>query len=856
MNIRRRRGHGTYAPLTRMLFEVASQDDSDSPPPPFVQSRLRTRTRNTVIPIHLTDAQIKKQLITATVNTRIKITWSSLPDPTHYEEFGNISAKTKSGFLVVYDDPNLGTLPMPPQREDVLIHELEIIGQSLFSKQIAASNRPVITSAPSIFLDGGARPSSGGPGASAILLQTPESNGTASFGARSRFFPHVTNNIAEFIAMHAALALAARLINEGHAHVNIVTDSEISYRSILGLNKITDKKLIEIADRNKLTLLAIAGKVTIAHMMRHHHNPADQHATAAILTQQAVGDQSLFTDPPILPPAAKRTPLAPQTHAVEVVTDIVSLEDFAKLRFLKTRSKAPTHAAPIFANIVAFQMRKVLAAISAEDRHEEIIKLLVLPTLYLPQRASTKRIITHITAGTPFQTTQHAEGKRTRNTNRLTEAVQRLVMDNKLRSANKLIQQTSEVLEMPFEVKCEKLQAKFITSDSPYVCTLKLENIPHISQWEVLSALGKMSKQAATAIDAWTPTLMLQVTSHVPETADMLASILTILATQPLSNKLREILLLGRLVAIPKDPDDVRPIVVSSMIINLLGLIAITRDDRAPSIAQHAIKVKQGCQRILHKIQVAKQQGKTVVKFDLKNAFGMLPRKIVQQQLDSASSTLRQFYRLVYGHPTKLVTFGPDGKHSFLSFNEGIKQGDSAASYLFCHGIDQVIARISTRTGIPLDQTFAYMDDLTYVVDATQVNSLSAIVQEEFATIGMVVNMGKSAALSANPSIIAIPRTNHGARFVTLGVDISDTANWLIQLEQKQMRYFDLLRQLEIHPHIKFVLLRICGGPRITYHCSVVDPALTLNLASNFQRRLLEEFSSTIDPSGRTIIDP
>lgn len=842
--------------------DQANSDDDEQ----ISSNNLRQkRTRNTrIFTDPLSKAAINRTLSLATIGTRIQVTWSMFPDPARITDLGSITAKTKNGFIILYDDHNVGSAPMPPVNNDVLIYSIEVLGTSILNRPLNASNRPPISHAPTIFMDGGARPSAGGPGASAILLQTTNNltNQTATLESHARFYPAITNNIAEFIAMHAALTMAQRLLLQGETHINLVTDSEIAYKSLLGINTVKDPKLKDIATRNRTAFLTIVSNVSIGHMMRAFGNPADALATKAILTQQNEGDLTLFTDAPALPANrnTKPQPAMTQTYDLEIQTKIESLQDFTAFRALKARSRAPNHAAPIFSHIAAYQLRKALNAPNPETREEAFIKFMILPSLYLPQNASSKRILRNLNAGTPFNVRQQTEnaGRKTRThdeEHRLTEAVQRLVMDRKLRSANKLIQQVSEQADMPFEQKVEKLKLKFVNSTNT-APSIDFQNIPHISAAEINDTLAKMSKQAATAIDSWTPTLLLQCTQFYPEFADMLATILTIIITQPLSQLLKDILLAGRLVAIPKGTDDVRPIVVSSVFVNILGSIAITRDDRMPSIAQYAIKINQGCQRIIHRIRHMAEAGKTIVKFDLKNAFGLLPRKVIENCLAHSDSTLRQFFRLVYGQPTTLVTFGPDSKKEHITFNEGVKQGDSAASYLFCHGIDIAILNISKHSGIPLEDIFAYMDDLTFAVDTHQINSLVEIVIREFGKIGMQINLAKSAALTNDPSVIAIPKVAPASRFIILGIDISTTTDWINELQDKQMHYFNLLRKLNAHPHIKFILLRICAAPRITYHCSLLHPDQTHELTFNFMKQMMTEFTLLLDPTGNTFFDP
>jgi hypothetical protein len=427
-------------------------------------------------------------------------------------------------------------------------------------------------------------------------------------------------------------------------------------------------------------------------------------------------------------------------------------------------------------------------------------------------------------------------------------------MDRKLRTANKLLQNASKRQELPHDEKLNKLKAKF--EEGEFATKIKLANIPHINASEVISALGRASKQAATAIDGWTASLLSQTIQHQPSIADAIGEMMTYFLTQPLSEDMRRCLVAGRLVAVPKGDVDVRPIVISSLLVNLAGSIAVSRDDRMPCEAQFAVSVKQGCQRILHKIRRQSQEGKTIVRIDLKNAFGSLKRSFVEQFAKTAETTLAQYFRLVYGSPSDLIVFGPDS-HDTVRLGEGVKQGDATSSYFFCHTIDAVLRTISSRTDIPLSQIYSYMDDLTFATKAEEVDRLVAVVVEEFAKVGMSVNLEKSSALSDDTRIYSLPRTPTHQPFTLLGIDLSTSPReWVQKKNEQHSAYFDLVRSAGLHPQIQFVLLRVCGTPRLTYHVSVVPPDVSELLTVPFERRLLTEFSSIIDPTGNTVIAP
>ena len=81
--------------------------------------------------------------------------------------------------------------------------------------------------------------------------------------------------------------------------------------------------------------------------------------------------------------------------------------------------------------------------------------------------------------------------------------------------------------------------------------------------------------------------------------------------------------------------------------------------------------------------------------------------------------------------------------------------------------------------------------------------------------------------------------------FVVLGGNISSEYK---QYNEKQTNrnkaFFKNISKVPIHSQVFFTLMRLCGGPRIKYYCSVTPPEHSKTVATEFQHemiRLLEE---------------
>ena len=190
---------------------------------------------------------------------------------------------------------------------------------------------------------------------------------------------------------------------------------------------------------------------------------------------------------------------------------------------------------------------------------------------------------------------------------------------------------------------------------------------------------------------------------------------------------------------------------------------------------------------------------------------------------------MQQYFMLVYGQPTQIALFGPN-ETSFITIGEGVKQGYATSSLLFCLGVDIALARIRgelANRGITAE-VYMYMDDLTVCVDARHANQVTDIVIAEFGRLGLKVNESKSKILTDAPGTYNLPVVRHNEEFIVLGANVADSEEafrqFIDKLMDKQRTYFELLRTTHLHDQVRATLLRICGFPRIHYHCSTTPP--------------------------------
>lgn len=807
------------------------------------------------------EREIVQTLSEVKVGTKLRVTWYQMPFNESTTSIGHCVTRHGQTLTVSYD--GIGTYSLPPEDESICVTRIEIVldGTRFPLKPVSATNRELPhNSSCHIYCDGGARPSSGGPAAAAVMMETfDDDSDNIQVNSHARFYASSTNNLAEFGAMIGALRCALKL-GIRDKHPVIVTDSQIVYRTLIGESSVKCERLKPISDFACDLWRSCVNFCTIAHMHRSHGNPADKVATQAIQMGASIGEETLF---PILPnvlPKFRNQPRAAVPTVVHDDLEIISVstvDEYAALRRLSTRSTVPVCVTPHWAHQVKAALRKIHIADDRIAQEEAIIQFFLLPTRFLPANASTKRVIRHLSEGSPFAVNARNDDSQTaqrqhRTRHRVTEAVTRLALDGKIRSANKLLKQTAQQDDIPHEVKVQKLKEKINSSIPGPQDRIKNEDIPAFSGKEFLSALKKINRQAASSIDGWTKDMIAAAVGIDASIADDLAALCTHLLTQPVSEKLTSIIRAARFVGIPKAPNSVRPITISNLLVKIIGLMAIQRDDRKTSAAQYAVNVPNGCQRIIHEILQQLEQDPTLVllKFDIRNAFGDTPREMVAAMLSTHDPSIRQYYRLLYDGSSPMVVYGPKG-HTILEMPNGIRQGDSTSTYLFAHVVDKALARICQKF-----RAWMYVDDLTLVVHRDRVEEAIQEVAEAFAELGLSINPEKTRAFcKAGSTQFSVPSSVYKVDpFILLGADIAESPSFMEEKLRSHQAYFDLLEEISLHPQIYFTLLRMCGSPRLKYLCSVTPPEVARPLASFFDGRVAGMVSKLIDPSGASLI--
>ena len=407
--------------------------------------------------------------------------------------------------------------------------------------------------------------------------------------------------------------------------------------------------------------------------------------------------------------------------------------------------------------------------------------------------------------------------------------------------------------------------------------TLSQGQPPLASAKHLADALEAIRYNAAPAIDGWSRDLLQCILDDREMTENFLI-VLKRITPGGFGRLVMSCILASRVVPIPKPCGGVRPISISHVFLKLAGGIAMRMGRDQLAAWQYAEHRLQGTTQIIHKCRDHLHAGRCIAKFDLRNAFGSIPRALCAAAVSQAKSPmLLEYFRTVYLQPTHGVVFGPDGRTHSFEMTEGVRQGDATSAYIFCRALDVVVRRLLDAVrekGLQLtaDDVLCYMDDLTVVVRRPeQLGQIVATVKDTLESFGLRMNEGssKSAAIMPHPVVVE-GYTVHdaGGDFELLGASLSmNPIPFFERQRQKQERFFSLLSSIPVHPALLYNILRTCGNPRIRYLCSVMPPsdplqALTLwfdetttshvgDLILNRSRKLSEHSASMVfHPAG------
>ena len=599
-----------------------------------------------------------------------------------------------------------------------------------------------------------------------------------------------------------------------------------------------------------------------------------------------------------------------------VVDQIKSVEQFASMRKFHARSRCPRGAETMWTQAVQHSLRRILNARTIDERSKELIGLILLPQLFMSTRASVERIVQHLADGKVFAVgtldaaaqRQHQQQQNQNNNNivnntaegqdgappappppppsrgddqdrrnKKSRRVEQLCADYKIKNAVKLMQADAAAEQRSFDENAEVLRNKFPQREAEHdFPAVPPTYIAPFDEKAVIKRISKMSRNAATAIDAWTRDLLIVAVMQDSRIAEQLGVVMAWIATshggpddsqndKMYFNRLAmDIVRAARLVGIAKPEGGVRPIVISCFFAKLTGALILDRAGVGALKFQYAIAYARGAERIVHRARDAYNKGKAIVRLDSANAFNITKRSVILDMLrdklandrDSGVTAEMVHYFITMYQPTSLMfLFGPGGRVAVILSSEGVRQGDALSSFYFC--------LVQERACIDIDKQFkpgeidieCFMDDGTYIVDPVLVPRVVAEAFRHMQAHGFKINIEKSAVICKNglgdlggdAAALGIPVTSPADAFKMLGAIVNDNYNGMNEMLRGRIgKFFDSLDDLDAHPEIKHTILYLCGRPKLLYFTATTPPEHSKDVVTFFDNRCADSFARLI----------
>jgi len=220
---------------------------------------------------------------------------------------------------------------------------------------------------------------------------------------------------------------------------------------------------------------------------------------------------------------------------------------------------------------------------------------------------------------------------------------------------------------------------------------------------------------------------------------------------------------------------------------------------------------------------------------DLKNAFNSRSRTAILSAL-YASPRLKSLWKIshwAYSTPSPLWIRMENGSINTIKSSQGVRQGDILAMLLFALSMSGPVneALLATPTVLP----FGYADDINGVGPPREVIKFRNELQRIFRRENIIFNADKdlftylhSDSSPLPPAVISAASPVEGISKI-LGVPIGQNdkliSKFCVKQVEKHIPFFDALTHPLLSPQHAFLLLRLCGIPRMNYLARTVYPS-------------------------------
>lgn len=373
----------------------------------------------------------------------------------------------------------------------------------------------------------------------------------------------------------------------------------------------------------------------------------------------------------------------------------------------------------------------------------------------------------------------------------------------------------------------------------------------------------RLANGSARSATGWTAELLLPL---IEDEVCMrgLGDIVQDIMNNNVSEDGRQILLLGKLIAVQKhgDPTTPRPVTIGDILYKAAAVYGLKLVEGAlPPIfkgIQLGLGEPGGSIRAIHTIQAAMDmlgELSVLLKLDQKNGFNAAERTEMLQQAYSIES-LSPIWNLLdfgYGGPSQLVVLDKGRIIASILSQQGSKQGDPLGTLLFCLYFMPKIQEITRDIPKQEHCAVAIVDDCN-IVTSVWTQSIQAY---DMANRILNLNQGKTKILWPHgndpPEGLVDACRTRGIALVTgtlealgglVGYGDEDFEDFAVGVVDSYAPVFEMLKQPQpgISAQMSYGMLRVCVRPKFGHTLHAVPSRLTGKACAIFDKQILSTF--------------